>query len=685
MTPEEYRQRALLEFSNNRWLCHATLFEHRHPDESAPAHRDLVAAIYNPKRRVSIEGFRRLGKTTYLEEAAIIKAGFREFHNMVILAASRDRACERLDTIKNEILYNEEFIAVFGSLKGPTWRDDKIVLSSGICIQAIGRDQSMLGTKYLEWRPDAGFVDDFEDPREKRTDTEREDTWRWFLSTFLPALDDQLTSWVRSLATRRGTGSMPERLENAGWYVRKFPIEYVDDDGARRATWPTRFPLAWIDEAKKTYRADMDTWVQEYMCQATSAADRVFGREMFRTESVTRTWQAVYAMIDPARTTNRQSATTGWAVWSWIQNRLVVWASGAETLKPDEIIELAFRIGEGYSPVWIGVEEDGLNEFILQPLRHEQARRRTMIPVKALRAPRGKLDFIRGLQPFFAAREVIFATPQPELEAQFLSFPTGRIDAPNALAYALTMRPAAPIYDNFSPEHIAPDLEPFAARPLYLAANATRAITAAALVQHVDGQLTILADWVIEGDPAEAVAIIHAEAGMEADSASDRRRVTRPRDWTEALKLPVERRETARQPLRWIVPPHHADRWNNVGLIQAIGTIPSQAARGVDEGTGRAGLRDLLGRLARGAPAVQVSERSGWVLRGFTGGYSRAVARGGGVSDHAEDGPYRVMMEGLESFVGMMARARESEADEDDSGYSFDKLGRRYKSAMPAR
>jgi hypothetical protein len=60
---------------------------------------------------------------------------------------------------------------------------------------------------------------------------------------------------------------------------------------------------------------------------------------------------------------------------------------------------------------------------------------------------RGKIDFIRSLQPFFQAREVTFCKALPELESQFRSFPKGAIDGPNALAYALKMRPGLVIYD----------------------------------------------------------------------------------------------------------------------------------------------------------------------------------------------------------------------------------------------
>ena len=70
------------------------------------------------------------------------------------------------------------------------------------------------------------------------------------------------------------------------------------------------------------------------------------------------------------------------------------------------------------------------------------------------------------MQPFFAAREVEFAQPLPALTEQLLNYPTGKIDAPNALAYALQMRPGLPVLDGFGAEHIVPDLEHDPTRPL---------------------------------------------------------------------------------------------------------------------------------------------------------------------------------------------------------------------------
>jgi hypothetical protein len=679
--------KAIEQFAADPWLAQRFFFPHRMTDAAAAFHKEICDDFWFGARRKQILGFRGCGKSTVGESNITLAGCLRAFKNLVIIGASEARAAERLAVVAYQLTMNDAIRVFFGDQKGSVWTQTKLVLASGYCIQALGRDQDIRGLKHLDWRPDFWFIDDFEDKENVQTPAARERTYDWFLGELLLAGDPAARVLVNG--TPLDEESVPVRLEReAGWPTRTVPVEYLDGDGERRASWPERFPMAWIDTERRAYvkAGRLRLWEAEMMCVARSAASQVFTKDMLRHEPRERSWQAVYAMIDPARSTNRQSATTGWAVWSWIGGRLVVWAAGAEALKPDEIIALAFAIDEGYGPVWLGIEEDGLNEWLKQPMRAEMVRRGRTIPFKPIRAPRSKLDFIRGLQPFYDAREVIHNGPLPELEEQLMAFPTGHIDAPNALAYCLPMRPGALIYENFGEDHIAAELEPVATKPLYLAANADRTYVTAALVQFADGQLRIFADWVIEGSPAEIVGDIHAEAALVGETGRMVERTGQSkRDWTEMLKLPERRLEFARLPIRWITPPHHKDRWNNVGLNQAIARIPSPPTGGASEAAGRQVLGDVFGRLARARQAVVVSSAAGWTLRGLAGGYSRAVARGGRLAEHVEDGPYRTLIEGIESFAGMMARADVDAEDEDAQGYSFDKHGRRYKSAMPAR
>jgi hypothetical protein len=484
-------------------------------------------------------------------------------------------------------------------------------------------------------------------------------------------------------------------INDARWPSKTYPIEYLGEDGQRRSSWPHLFPIAWIDQQRRTYErlGELMVWNREYLCQAVSDTDRTFKKEMIRVSPRERRWEPVYAMIDPARSVRQTSAATGWAAWSWINNRLIVWASGAPMLLPDEIVALAFDLAERFDPVWIGIEQDGLSQFLMQPLRQAQLRRGVTIPYRGISAisgtkGRGKIEFIRGLQPFFDAGEVSFAQPLPELEAQLLNFPTGRIDGPNALAYALLMRPALPIYDGFTADHIVETIEPVPDRALYLAANASGAMTTAALVQVADGRIGIAKDWVLEGSPVDRVEEISAEALLFCDAHRIVRvPMPRAREWAEMLKTVVPDSFITRKvaPI-WVAPLPHSDRHNNFGLIQAVKAVPAEIRTGGDAVAGQIHLRDMLSSNVRGLPAVEVSQDARWTLRALSGGYTRAMVRGR-LQDYAEEGPYRLLMEGIESFLGMMRvfAARDEEEDDEPPNYAYDREGRRYLSAMPAR
>ncbi len=675
-------------FRKNRWEAHQFLFAHRHRSPSADFHEAFVDDFWSRLRFSLILAYRGSAKSTLAEEDIILAAIYREFHNILIVGASEGRAAERVGAISFEMTMNPRLVGLYGKQQGSAWTQTKLVTTGQVCIQAIGRDQDIRGIKFLDYRPDFVLVDDFEDKDSVQTPEGRVKTLRWFLAELLPACDPQAK--IRIRATPMDAESVPMRLMNeSGWPTRIYPVEYPDPEtGKRRAAWPEVHSLQWVDETRATYESvgELAVFNREYMCNAVADSDRVFSKEMIRVEPRERTWQAVYAMIDPARTVRNTSASTGWAVWSWIRNRLVVWGAGAPMILPDEIVALAFDIAERFDPVWVGVEQDGLEEFLLQPLRHEQSRRGVTIPLKGVRAPRGKLDFIKGLQPFFAAREVVFAQHLPELETQLLNFPTGRIDAPNALAYALQMRPASPIYDGFTEAHITDDLAPNPGAPLSLAANATGAVTTAILAQHSNGILRILADWVFEGPPSDRVADIAAAAALAVDAARWKP-VHKPRVWDDQLKAGVPGRLllTQRRP-GWVAPPLHSDRYRNVGLLQAVRRIPAEVRVGGPEAQGGLYIRSAFARQVRGEPAIEISSAARWTLRALAGGYTRALIQGK-LREAAEEGPYRVLMEGLEAYCGLLAGAREDDEDVDNrQPMRLDaRTGARYASAMPER
>ncbi len=206
------------------------------------------------------------------------------------------------------------------------------------------------------------------------------------------------------------------------------------------------------------------------------------------------------------------------------------------------------------------------------------------------------------------------------------------------------------IYDSFSVQNIFEDLAPAPAVTCHLAVNASQYTTCAVLVQLVEGCLHVIADWVREGDPGLVLAHVISEATVEVG---------------RAVKL--------------CAPPSHFDAYDRLGLRAAAGRIPVVLQRAGAEHTGREEIRHLTKTQMRGLPALKVSTRARWTLNAFSGGYCRRLTKAGVLQEFAEEGVYRTLMEGLESFAALMRIASPRENERINWKTSPD--GRRYASA----
>jgi hypothetical protein len=655
------RLQSLAEVRSDRVAAHASLFPHLHKFATCPAQEDAIRKFHDSHPRRIEKAFRGFAKSTRAEEGLIIKGALGEFTYAFVLGNTYGMAVKRLALIKAEINSNRRLMDVFGDLRGKLWQEGFIELSTGPVIQAVGARQSLRGAKERE-RPDFVVIDDLEDPEWVRDPDAIESNKIWFMAEFLPALADPLRTPIRWLGTPLDENCLLNQFgRSEGWEESVYPIKYRDpESGEWRATWPEKHPLADIDVMEQTYVSigNHREFVQEYMCESESRSEVLFRKDMFRyvpAEARPRTWQALYGMVDPARTTKKNSAMTGWAVWSWeAGGRLTIWEASGAFLKPDEVVSLLFDLHGRWNLVDLGIEEDGLNEWAMQPIRDMQLKR-GVIPVRAMRAPRGKLDFIRGLQPYFSATSTVMVGGEADfrnLTNQLLAFPRDLMDVPNALAYALIMRPGEVVYPDFSYEHIIEDAGVIPGEMLYLALNADGARCTAALIQYSWGVPQVLADWVAEGPALDMAGELVRQAVRYAG-----RKV-----------VPV-------------VGPVHGETYRNFGLVAAIVRACGQApVFGVKAEAGRAELRAALQRRVRGGPGFAVSSEAVWTLRGMTGGYCLPTGKGGVMGDEAQKGVYRTLIEGIEVVIGLAVLA--TQADDAPGSFRVTDDGRRYRSAL---
>jgi hypothetical protein len=644
----------LQKFHEDRRLAHDYLFASRRKNKTPECHADILSLLYCDDQFALAEAFRGAAKSTLAEEYAILSVLFKDFTFPIIVGNTYDRACERLATIKHELETNEELIELFGNQVGPVWSADTIILANGARMQAFGARQSLRGAKTKQNdRPDLAIVDDLEDEDNVATEAARHKTRRWFDGSLVPALVP--TGKIRMVGTPLHPKSLLEEKRNSEqWKSLVVPISYTDIKGNEVPAWPDRFPMKWVYERKKNFTeaGAITEYEQEYMCRAEDKASKPFQESMFRHGAIPIGYYATEIMVDPARTVNaKTSARTGYAVWAWAGQKLYVREAFGAFHKPDEIIQEIFRLNEKYNPVTIGVEADGLEEFIMQPLRNEQVKRGISIPLSPQRAPKDKNSFISGLQPFYTVGDVVHIDNCKDLENELRNFPTGRCDVPNALAYAMKMRVGKPVYEDFGQQHIAEVLEINRRSKRYLVVSATPSMTAAAMVQFRDGNVYVTNDWMRNEPAQEALPIILQEATLLGGEY--------------AVVAPTEQ----------------FDKYTNNGIPAVMRGKSIKALRGH---LAKQSIGCLAGRLKitnKGLQAFKVSMEARWVVNAMSRGYARKLRSDGSYEDFPEKNQYALVMEAIESFAGYINSGMIE--GEDELTRSVTNGGRVYVSTLP--
>jgi hypothetical protein len=631
--------------------AHEVVFAHRHSAKSSQAHRELIKRYHSPLPYVIGMCHRGFAKSTLLEETAAIKAATGQVEHVLIIGDTEPRALERLASIRQEFEDNKYLNYLCGDLQGDNWGGRRITLSNGCAFSALGQGQSLRGIKQGSHRPDFCIIDDLENEESVDTKEARRKVWNWFWKVLKPALHIK-DFRIRMAATPLHPESCAMRLSQMKEVDTLFvPVEFIDYFGERQSSWPDMFSLDAIDELRRTYinAGQLDKFMSEYMVQAVDPGTRLFSKEMFKFDpALARSWHPTYAVIDPARSVKSSSSTTGVAVASWVGRKLVIWEARGPRILPSEIIDECFRIEEKYNPIAIGVEKDGLEQFIMEPLRHEQINRSSLLPIRELKAPKGKTEFIGRLQPLFTNGDIVFAGTSGQFDdavAQFLAFPTGEIDIPNALAYLLhpSLRLGTPVYEDTSGHHIDDEIYKRPA-PYTLAINVGSYGVAAALFQYCDRILLIHKDWASEGTSFQLTGIIE------------------------------EARLYANKQVQVICPSHHWDARNSFGLLAAVrGTADLRKGGALD--TGREVLRELLRGEIKSEPRLKIGPDAVWTRKAMLGGYVWAQGATG-----PKENIYSTLMNALESAIAPISYQSVS-----SQPVAFTPDGVRYETAEPHR
>lgn len=111
-------------------------------------------------------------------------------HYPIIISDSSEQAEGFLDNIRVELEENEAIQEDFGDLTGKVWRNNVLITSTNIKVEAIGSGKKIRGRKHRNWRPDLLTLDDIENDENVRTPEQRSKLENWFLKAVSKAGDD---------------------------------------------------------------------------------------------------------------------------------------------------------------------------------------------------------------------------------------------------------------------------------------------------------------------------------------------------------------------------------------------------------------------------------------------------------------------------------------------------------------
>jgi len=657
----------LRQLSEDRALASQMLFPHRHPQSSPEYHIEIIDLWRASDEFVVIEAFREGAKSTLSEEFLTLEGCFGNFRYCLLVGETYSKACQRLAAIDYEARTNIRLHQTFG---GPVLArksiENKVWFKTGAMIEAVGWEQELQSFKHNDARPDRAYLDDPENQERVRDKDAVDASMRKLYLELIPALD-KTNRKVRLTQTRRAEDCMVTRLASSPeWLYRAFPIcDGEPDDPKTKAIWPSRYPMEWVRAEYRRYRdaGMLGEFNQAYRLIVMDPAKKPFTEDMLSAADPS-SWSFMpkAAIFDPARSSDPlKSDRYGKIVASKVGTRIYVHESGGFHWSPDEFVDDLFVTQERHDCFKMGIEKNSLDDWLMSPIRHAILKRGVPLPIVTMQAPqdRSKEDFIRGLEPFAKARDIVLVggrVAHPQLVAEWCNFPQGPRDVLNALAYVLRLFAGQPVYEDFSGSNVqeAPDVG--RGDTVHVAWNASSSEVVAVAVVAQNRRYAVAADYARAGPTRDAVDAIRFELRAKFPTAA----------------------------FQHYVPTDVFDQWQRIALVPALrsfGVVPMRASHvAVARGSLAAPMRTVV----RNARCLTVDRRAANTLNALGGGYSYPIAKG--VPQHEpEPGIPRLTAEALETLVHTLSAQTEVADLPAGANIAYSPSGARYVTSNPSR
>ena len=431
--------------------------------EFEPFHEDMVLAASEPDLPTFVCAFRGAGKTQLLARARTIWRILNQRTPFAIFgSAAQLLAAQNMDAIRIELQSNpriradygeqridgaeEEWTVEFASQTAP----DGTKRYRATRLQAFGTGMQVRGKLFGADRPHDFLGDDLEDLQIARSTRREDHLWHWLWREVEPALEPSGYLFT-VLCNMFGPGCLLLRAEKGaetrdskGGEVMRVFRQPIIEGGVN--VWPARYSDLALE--RKRLRGDLAGWLREYMLEPADPAapfqPQWIDAHRYREEDLPVEHLDTVTFLDPAISETgcpRALVCVSADRRTGVRYIREAWI---ETGSPHAMLEKLYEFDERFHPRLHGIEENG-GYALLRPLLQEVALRRGWLPVAYKSQSVNKELRIERLGPGFEAGRWRFpATPSvgvQKLEEQFLAYPEGYRDGPDACASADEMLP----------------------------------------------------------------------------------------------------------------------------------------------------------------------------------------------------------------------------------------------------
>jgi len=435
--------------------CRTYLPHYFHAPFAAFHHR-MAEAVGEPAMPTFVCAFRGAGKSVLLTLARPLHRTLRDRVPYFLYGSQVQKlAAQNMDYVRLELENNPRIRGDYGELEvtgsQTEWRVRAARQGGSTKFEAFGIGMSPRGRRHAEHRPVEFIGDDLEDAELARNPDRERNLWDWLMDEVIPAMEPDRFAFT-VLGTMFGPRCMMQRArrlsERKDASARPLARVFVQKaTEAGRSVWPERLS----DEALSRIRATIGlrNWLRNYALEPEDPT-KPFQVKWMRTygpgEVALRKLDVV-AFLDPAvseRGCPRALVAVGADRTTGARYVLEAWIErGTAT----EMVAKLFEFNARFRPRLIGVESNGGYALIKPLLGMWEAERRVRLPVRYVNHTRPKDLRIETLCTQFESGLWRFPeNPSPGVKAlqeQFLSYPDGYVDGPDAAAGCDELLPQA--------------------------------------------------------------------------------------------------------------------------------------------------------------------------------------------------------------------------------------------------